>query len=71
MELFEVKITALGNEGQGIGSLPSGKVCFAAGAFPGEKCLCRVISETSKYAVCDVRTHLTEHLLDTSRRPQT
>ena len=54
LELFEVKITALGNEGQGIGSLPSGKVCFAAGAFPGEKCLCRVISETSKYAVCDV-----------------
>lgn len=54
MDLIEVTITALGSEGQGIGSLPSGKTCFAAGAFPGEICLCRVASETSKYAVCDV-----------------
>lgn len=54
MDLIEVSITASGSEGQGIGSLPSGKTCFAAGVFPGEVCLCRIISETSKYAVCDV-----------------
>ena len=51
---IEVTISALGSEGQGIGKLPSGKACFAAGAFPGERCLCRIESETSKYAVCEV-----------------
>ena len=53
MDLFEVSITALGSEGQGIGTLPSGKTCFVQGVFPGETCRCRLISETSKYAVCD------------------
>ena len=51
---IEVTISALGSEGQGIGKLPSGKACFAAGAFPGERCICRIESETSKYAVCEV-----------------
>jgi len=55
LELTEVKITALGNEGQGIGTLPSGKTCFVAGVFPGEVCLCEISSETSKYAVLDAR----------------
>ena len=53
MELIEVKITALGSEGQGIGSLPSGKTCFVSGVFPGEVCLCELENETSKYAVCN------------------
>ena len=53
MELIEVKITALGSEGQGIGSLPSGKTCFVSGVFPGEVCLCEKVSETNKYAVLD------------------
>ena len=53
MELIEVKITALGSEGQGIGSLPSGKICFVSGVFPGEVCLCEKVSETNKYAVLD------------------
>ena len=53
MDLIEVTITASGSEGQGIGSLPSGKTCFVAGVFPGEVCLCRIENETSKYAVCD------------------
>ena len=53
MELIEVKITALGSEGQGIGSLPSGKTCFVSGVFPGEVCLCEKLSETNKYAVLD------------------
>ena len=53
MELIEVKITALGSEGQGIGNLPSGKTCFVSGVFPGEVCLCEKVSETNKYAVLD------------------
>lgn len=53
MEFVEIIITSLGSEGQGTGTLPSGKTCFVSGVFPGEKCLCKVISETSKYAVCD------------------
>ena len=53
MDPVEVTITALGSEGQGIGSLPSGKTCFVPGVFPGERCLCLISSETSKYAVCD------------------
>ena len=55
MELIEIAITASGSEGQGIGCLPSGKTCFVSGVFPGEKCLCSVVSETSKYAVCEAR----------------
>ena len=55
MGLIELTITAVGSEGQGIGSLPTGKTCFASGVFPGEKCLCEVVSETSKYAVAEVR----------------
>lgn len=54
MEVFEITVTALGSEGQGIGTLPSGKTCFVQGVFQGETCLCRLVSETSKYAVCDV-----------------
>ena len=53
MGLTEVKISALGSEGQGIGSLPSGKTCFVSGVFPGEVCQCEIAGETNKYAVCD------------------
>ena len=53
MALLEVKRTASGSEGQGIGSLPSGKTCFVPGVFPGEVCLCELENETSKYAVCN------------------
>lgn len=55
LDFIEITITASGSEGQGIGTLPSGKTCFAAGVFPGETCLCEIVSETSKYAVCDVK----------------
>ena len=58
--LTEVKITALGSEGQGIGSLPSGKTCFVSGVFPGEVCMCELVSETSKYAVLDAVELITE-----------
>jgi 23S rRNA (uracil1939-C5)-methyltransferase len=51
--LTEVKIIALGSEGQGIGTLPSGKTCFVPGVFPGEVCRCEIESEASKYAVCN------------------
>ena len=60
MDLIEITITAIGSEGQGIGSLPSGKTCFASGVFPGEKCLIEVVSETNKYAVADVKELLEE-----------
>lgn len=53
MKQVTVTVTALGSEGQGIGSLPSGKTCFVAGVFPGEKCVCEIVSETNKYAVCE------------------
>ncbi len=53
VERIEITVTATGSEGQGIGSLPSGKICFVSGVFPGEKCICEVISETNKYAVCE------------------
>jgi len=52
-EPFEVEIRALGTDGQGIGSLPSGKTCFVEGVFPGETCLCRRLSESSKFATCE------------------
>ena len=54
MDLIEITITAVGSEGQGIGTLPSGKTCFAPGVFPSEKCRVTIASETSKYAVADV-----------------
>ena len=57
---IEVSISALGSEGQGIGKMPSGKTCFVSGVFPGEVCLCEVISETNKYAVCDAAEVLKE-----------
>ena len=60
MGLTEVKITALGSEGQGIGTLPSGKTCFVSGVFPGEVCLCELENETSKYAVLNAVELLSE-----------
>ena len=55
LDLVEITITAVGSEGQGIGTLPSGKACFAPGVFPGETCVAEIISETNKYAVADVK----------------
>ena len=52
-EAFEVDIRALGTDGQGIGTLPSGKICFVEGVFPEETCLVRIISESSKFANCE------------------
>lgn len=55
MEATELTITAVGSEGQGIGNLPSGKTCFVPGVFPGEVCTVEIESETSKYAVAEVK----------------
>ena len=55
MDLVELTINAVGSEGQGIGSLPSGQACFASGVFPGETCLAEIVSETNKYALAEVR----------------
>ena len=45
-----VTITALGNEGQGVGDLPSGKKIFVPAVLPGETCEVEVTSESSKFA---------------------
>ena len=50
-ELYDIDISDLGTDGQGIGRLPSGKTVFIEGVFPGERCSCRITSQTSKYAV--------------------
>ena len=50
-ELYDIDISDLGADGQGIGRLPSGKTVFIEGVFPGERCSCRITSQTSKYAV--------------------
>ncbi len=55
MEVAELTITAIGSEGQGIGKLPSGKTCFVPGVFPSEVCTVQIESETSKYAVAEVK----------------
>ncbi|MCR4687984.1 MAG: 23S rRNA (uracil(1939)-C(5))-methyltransferase RlmD [Saccharofermentans sp.] len=49
-----IRIRSLGNEGQGIGTLESGKTVFAKGALPGEECRVRITRETSKFAEADV-----------------
>ena len=54
MGVIELTITAAGSEGQGIGTLPSGKTCFVPGVFPDEVCMAEIESETSKYAVAEV-----------------
>ena len=59
-EAFEVGIRALGTDGQGIGTLPSGKTCFVPGVFPGETCLCRNLSESSKYVTCEALSVIKE-----------
>lgn len=48
--LETVTITALGNEGQGVGDLPSGKKIFIPAVLPGETCEVEVTSESSKFA---------------------
>ena len=45
-----VTVTALGNEGQGVGDLPSGKKIFIPAVLPGETCEVEVTSESSKFA---------------------
>ena len=48
--LETVTVTALGNEGQGVGDLPSGKKIFIPAVLPGETCEVEVTSESSKFA---------------------
>ena len=52
-EPFEAVITGIDEAGRGIGKMPSGKTFFAEGVFPGEKCLVREISSSSKFSVCE------------------
>ncbi len=51
MGLIEtITITALGNEGQGVGDLPSGKKIFVPAVLPGETCEVEITSESAKFA---------------------
>jgi 23S rRNA (uracil1939-C5)-methyltransferase len=52
-EPFEAVITDLDEAGRGIGRMPSGKTFFAEGVFPGEKCLVRETSSSSRFSVCE------------------
>lgn len=45
-----ITITALGNEGQGVGALSSGKKIFVPAVLPEEVCEVEVTSETTRYA---------------------
>ncbi len=45
-----ITITALGNEGQGVGDLSSGKKIFVPAVLPEEVCEVEVTSETARYA---------------------
>lgn len=53
-EPFEAVITGLDEAGRGIGRMPSGKTFFCEGVFPGEKCLVRETSSSSRFSVCEV-----------------
>ena len=46
----EVLITALGNEGQGVGELSSGKKVFVPAVLPTEVCDVEITSESARYA---------------------
>ena len=48
--VYEVNITDLTNEGDGVGMLPDGKKVFVKGALPGELCRVSVLHEKSKFA---------------------
>ena len=37
-EVFEVRIEKMVQGGEGMARLPDGRVCFVAGALPGELC---------------------------------
>ena len=52
-EAFEAVITGIDEAGRGIGKMPSGKTFFAEGVFPGEKCLVRETSSSSRFSVCE------------------
>lgn len=46
---YDVNIKDLGTDGEGIGTLPSGKTVFVRGALPGESCRIEIINDKSKY----------------------
>ncbi len=48
-QTLTITIEALGNEGQGIGTLPSGKKVFIPGVLPGEICDIEITSESNRF----------------------
>ncbi len=45
----DVNIKDMGSDGEGIGTLPSGKTVFVPGALPGEVCRIEIINEKAKF----------------------
>jgi len=48
-DLVTITIESLGNEGQGIGTLPSGKKIFVPGVLPGETCDVEIKTESNRF----------------------
>ena len=55
-----IDITALSNEGLGIGILESGKKCFVEGALPGESVAVSLTREASKYSFAKAEEFFSE-----------
>ena len=47
--ICDVNIKDMGTDGEGIGTLPSGKTVFVQGALPGEVCRIEIINEKAKF----------------------
>ena len=52
---IDVNIKDIGSDGEGIGTLPSGKTVFVQGALPGEVCLIEILNEKAKFCEGNLR----------------
>ena len=55
----DVTIKDIGSDGEGIGTLPSGKTVFVRGALPGEVCRIEIINEKAKFCEGKLKEILT------------
>jgi 23S rRNA (uracil1939-C5)-methyltransferase len=55
----DVNIRDMGSDGEGIGTLPSGKTVFVPGALPGESCRIEIVTEKSGYCEGKLKEILT------------
>ena len=57
--ICDVNIKDMGSDGEGIGTLPSGKTVFVQGALPGEVCRIEIINEKAKFCEGKLKEILT------------